>query len=292
MSGNILSSSEPIINYKECALSATRSKLAYLEPEELNKKWKNSPLDADNIAYYVFENVENEPIYYSDSVTSAACYSWIQAKTLHIVFRGTSDEGDVKSDIDEFRTQLFPGNKQIMVHKGFFNQFNALQGHLLEAIDNSSNDLEIVHFSGHSLGGALATLAAAYFSPIIRSKLLSVICHTIGSPRVGNKAFVNWWTGKVDESRRFLNFKDPVPLLPLNGFYTHITGGLEINDACKVIKIGSDMPWYMRICMLPFEIQYKNMFANHACDLYISRLMKLADWNISIDLTVFHGDAS
>jgi hypothetical protein len=277
----ILTSTDPNIDYKGCALSAARSKLAYLDPDDLKKIWLSSSIDDKNIHYYIFKDVIHEPKYYFDANTGVNAYSWIQDRTLYIIFRGTEGKDDVKIDIDIVRSSLFPDNPSIKVHSGFLKQFRSIKTVLIDEISAKSELIDVVHFNGHSLGGALATLAAGFFGPVIHSIMgLRVICHTIGSPRIGNKDFVAWWSGKVDESMRILNVKDPVPLLPVNGFYTHINGGLEINDHLEVKILERDLPWYLRLICLPFEIYYRNPIQNHKCDLYISRLLKLADWDI------------
>jgi len=278
---SILSSLDPIVDYKSCALSAARSKLAYLEPDDLKKIWLNALVSDKRIEFYVFKDVLEEPKYYHDAETSASAYSWVQDKTLHIVFRGTEGAKDVKIDLDERRSYLFPGNPSIAVHAGFLRQFRALKGELNDTISKFGEQITCVQFSGHSLGGALATLAAGFFSPHIRSILgVRIVCHTIGSPRVGNKGFTVWFEGKVDESVRLLNFKDPVPLLPINGAFTHIVGGYEMNETGQVKRLVRDKPWYLRLLFLPFEIYYLHPIKNHACDLYIERLLKIADWSV------------
>jgi len=67
-------------------------------------------------------------------------------------------------------------------------------------------------FCGHSIGGAVATIAAAAFKP----ELLT----TFAAPRVGGKAFVE----EVEDAcqwRRWDDGSDVVSLLPLRGFQTH-----------------------------------------------------------------------
>jgi predicted lipase len=238
------------------------------------------------VIYYVFDDVINAPNYYYNSVSAVNAYSWVQNKVLHIVFRGTEGYDDVKIDLMELQEPLFPGNKKVLVHRGFLKQLRSIFGELLDTIDKSMVSVHTVQFSGHSLGAALATLAAGIFSPIIRSKSGIVKCHTIGCPRIGNAAFVDWFSGLVDESYRFLNFKDPVPLLPVNGYYKHINGGYEIDSNCNVIILKNDKPWWIRLLVLPFTIYWRAPIANHACQLYIDRLSKLADWDVNGTLQI------
>ena len=49
------------------------------------------------------------------------------------------------------------------------------------------------HATGHSLGGALATLAAYDFATAAQAcgKTLNLACYTFGCPRVGNHAFAH-----------------------------------------------------------------------------------------------------
>jgi len=253
-------------------------------PNDVNKLWANSGDDKSKAVYYVFDNVIEAPKYYSNAVSAVNAYTWRQENVLHVVFRGTEGLDDVKIDMMEIQEPLFPGNKKILVHRGFLKQFRSIFGELLETINGAIDSVHTVHFSGHSLGAALATLAAGVFSPIIRSKRGIVVCHTIGCPRIGNAGFVDWYSGLVEESCRFLNYKDPVPLLPVNGFYKHINGGYEIDAKCGVKKLTKDTPWWARLFMLPFNIYWRAPVANHACQLYIDRLIKLAEWDIDASL--------
>lgn len=262
------------IDYRGCALSAARSKIAYLSFEEVKELWSSGGIN------YIFEGVINEPKYYEDAASGLNAYSWLQGRTLHFVFRGTSCATDVKIDIDQRRVQLFPDNPSILVHSGFCKQLRAIETQMLMEIEQLTSMIDVVHFSGHSLGGAVATLAAGA-AAAAASATVKVICHTIGSPRVGNKAFIKWWSTRVAESARIQNFKDPIPLFPVNGFYTHVHGAIEINET-GAVTITGDVPWYYRFLRLPFEIYWRNPFANHACDLYIERLMKLAGLQLEV----------
>ncbi len=66
-----------------------------------------------------------------------------------------------------------------------------------------------VYFTGHSLGGGIATFAAAdFFSTYSLGEV-----YTYGKPRVGNKKFVEWFNQNV-KAFRVVHNKDPVPRLP------------------------------------------------------------------------------
>jgi len=68
--------------------------------------------------------------------------------------------------------------------------------------------------TGHSIGAAIATLAAAE----LRNLGHSVDTYTFGSPRVGNLAFADFVTGQATQglgaNYRMTHVNDPVPQLP------------------------------------------------------------------------------
>ena len=117
--------------YKELCLSAMRAKLAYLSLEDIKNLWLNSK-DQQKIIYYIFLNVEKAPLFYHDAANTAEAFSWIQDRTLHIIFRGTDEFPDIKADIDLKRTCLFPDeDKKILVHEGFLRYFKSLEKEIL-----------------------------------------------------------------------------------------------------------------------------------------------------------------
>ena len=272
--------------YRELTLSATRSKLAYLSPDDINYLWKNSDQDKNNIIFYIFKDVEKEPIFYEDTKKSAQGYSWIQNRTFYITFRGTEDLSDIKTDIKVLESSLFPENKSILVHKGFLLYFQILERNLTQNLYNNIDNIDVIHFSGHSLGAGMATIAAAWYSDyinIILKKDKKIINHTIGSPRVGNSNFVKYYNTNITENIRIANYKDPITLFPISLFYKHV-------DNCVFLKensekdIKKDKHFLLRLITLPFDIYYRSPFSFHHCDVYVKRLLKLADWEIKVTL--------
>lgn len=69
-----------------------------------------------------------------------------------------------------------------------------------------------VYLAGHSLGGALATMAALDLR--INLKLPDVRVISFGSPRVGNAVFAKWFDRHVGPHWRFTHNRDIVPSLP------------------------------------------------------------------------------
>jgi len=120
--------------------------------------------------------------------------------------------------------------KGARVHRGFLSQYNSIKfgimstlfGHVLADAPNKR-----IVFVGHSLGGALATLAAAGTKALFPQ--LEVHCASFGSPRVGNAAFAAYFDAVVDSSVRCVNGSDKVTKNPTLG-YAHVGGEVRVGN--------------------------------------------------------------
>lgn len=98
-------------------------------------------------------------------------------------------------------------------HRGFMTALDAIWTPLFAAVDEAMRRAERpLWVTGHSLGGALALLAAWRFE---RNFLTVDEVVTFGAPMIGNEAaaaaFEKAFAKKIS---RYVNFEDPVPLLP------------------------------------------------------------------------------
>ena len=84
-----------------------------------------------------------------------------------------------------------------------------------------------MYVTGHSLGGALATIFAYECAELDVGK---VIMYNYGSPRVGNKAFVDEFKRRVDSSWRFSNASDIIPTVPRFLGYRHVDNAMRIEE--------------------------------------------------------------
>lgn len=87
------------------------------------------------------------------------------------------------------------GGSQILVHSGFAFAYREIQEALLEVLKEHA-EISFLNIAGHSLGAAVATLAAydlcsssSFFQRRYRNRDLSCQVYLYGSPRVGNIAF-------------------------------------------------------------------------------------------------------
>jgi triacylglycerol lipase len=95
-------------------------------------------------------------------------------------FRGTevTEKSDVLADLKAGKNIEPCGGK---VHVGFKGEINKVWPSIEKALIN----IDSLYVTGHSLGAAMATIAASR----MQSKIIALI--TFGSPRVGNQEFVN-----------------------------------------------------------------------------------------------------
>ena len=173
----------------------------------------------------VFDN----PIEFSKGDVSG--HYAIEDDTLYIVYQGSHGRADW---IDNFKfwkkdvRKVKPyGNadSDIEVHAGFMEQYKQIRPtiHGLMKIKK----IKAVVCTGHSLGGALATLTAVDIQYNFPDK--NITCVTFGSPRVGNKAFAESFNKRVPDSWRYVNGDDIVCKVPMAVlFYYHVDDLIEI----------------------------------------------------------------
>mmetsp|Transcript_10795 Transcript_10795/g.44970 ORF Transcript_10795/g.44970 Transcript_10795/m.44970 type:complete len:686 (-) Transcript_10795:74-2131(-) len=164
---------------------------------------------------------------------------WRRGQTLVLSFRGTEQSSwkDLLTDSMLFLFPFEPGSKSIeidisksnpwmqkadkwqteepAVHYGFLRAYQSVRDSLLETIsfltDNGSSKYHLF-VTGHSLGGALATLAAADMAVLYPELRLTM--YNYGSPKVGNHAFVSLYNRLVRDSARIVNASDFVARMP------------------------------------------------------------------------------
>lgn len=122
-------------------------------------------------------------------------------------FRGTEAESlsDIKSDAKANIVKCSVSNGNI--HAGFRDAFNYIRRDVEEEINKKEYADKPLFITGHSLGGALATVATKF----LMHKGGLAACYTFGSPRVGNDDWVNNIKTPI---HRVVNAADSVTMLP------------------------------------------------------------------------------
>jgi len=152
-------------------------------------------------------------------------YMAVTPGEIWVSFRGTV-RGSIRNWIQnlEFAFVDYPYCVDCEVHSGFYEAYLSVSDIVTNGVLKLSRQYPgyKIRLTGHSLGGALATLAAANLSYYG----LPVTLVTFGSPRVGNSKWSRWFSAgleTVNPSSRVTNQKDIVPHLPPQIlFFTHI----------------------------------------------------------------------
>lgn len=162
-------------------------------------------------------------------------------RTAFVVFRGTDSLRDAVVDAAVLKRELpfmQDTDPDARVHAGFLFQHKASVSAVREYLARHPDRSRTV-VTGHSLGGAVATLCAA----LLRDEMGEARCRccVFGCPRVGNPAFVS----RVDELldlRRFVVGYDPVASIPTRVRWKHAGKRVWYVNGTRVRSHPGD-PW-------------------------------------------------
>ena len=131
-------------------------------------------------------------------------------KFLVLAFRGTEANStkDIKADATAKLTRYKTGGR---VHKGFMDAFEHVEFEIQDKLQQYAKYQKYpLYITGHSLGGALATIASRRLQH--QGGIAAV--YTFGSPRVGDE---DWVSDMEVPLYRLVNAADCVTMLPPNG---------------------------------------------------------------------------
>ena len=132
-----------------------------------------------------------------------------------LAFRGTESTcpRDIKSDFRANRVLCASGG---MVHSGFSAAYEQISFEIERTLALPANKHKPLFITGHSLGGALATIAAKRIS----HQGGIAACYTFGSPRVGDAI---WMSEIKAPLYRIVNAADCVTMMPPGGEMVELT---------------------------------------------------------------------
>ncbi|KAJ0245500.1 putative triglyceride lipase [Hirschfeldia incana] len=173
--------------------------------------------------------------------TQVAIWRDARRKRVVIAFRGTEQTKwkDLQTDLMLVPVGLNPERiggdfkEEVQVHSGFLSAYDSVRIRIISLlkmaigyIDDVAEreDKWHVYVTGHSLGGALATLLAIELasSQLAKRGAITVTMYNFGSPRVGNKKFADVYNQKVKDSWRVVNHRDIIPTVPRLMGYCHV----------------------------------------------------------------------
>lgn len=184
--------------------------------------------------------------------------------------RGTEPHewNDIKADLDAVYDVAETVGR---VHRGFKREVDDLWPRLEQALVSNER---ILWFAGHSLGGAMTAICAGrcYLSHI---KSAPEAVFTYGSPRVGNKRYVNHVKLRYI---RYVNNNDIVPRVPPSFLgYRHAGHEIYLNRRGQISNIGGllksrDRWWGFVRSLKKWRIDH---FSDHLMGEYINAIEKI-----------------
>ena len=160
----------------------------------------------------------------------AQAYIFGNETDIVVACRGTepNDWNDVKADVNALMVVAETVGR---VHRGFKQEVDDLWPELEKVI---ATDKRTLWFTGHSLGGAMATISAGRCF-LAHIPAVPEAVYTFGAPRVGTRRYIN----NVDvDLTRWVNNNDIVPRVPPTWLgYQHTGRRFYINTYGKVRKL-------------------------------------------------------
>lgn len=179
---------------EKCHQMAKLASLAYLDRKDAMKAYQQEG--------YRFHKLIN--------IKGAQCHIIWNKHEYVLCFRGTEPDefSDILADLN-----AVPDKAELAgyVHDGFQTEVDKVWKEIVDHIDVYLGDRKLF-LTGHSLGGAMATIAASRLMDIVSA------LYTYGSPRVGTKSFVS--ALKVTHYRH-VNNNDIVTCVPPYPLYFH-----------------------------------------------------------------------
>ncbi|MCH9704757.1 MAG: lipase family protein [Proteobacteria bacterium] len=219
-----------------------------------------------------------------------------------LAFRGTEATSikDIKSDAKAVSKADEDGGK---IHSGFDEAYQKIAFDVEKALNADDNKEKPLFITGHSLGGALATIAAKK----ITHKAGNAACYTFGAPRVGDEA---WVSNIKTPLYRVVNAADCVTMLPpssemvtvigwILGLTPHVGkivrtwilakfggylhgGDMRYITNCargnyKEVKLLYSVSWFYRVkALIVKKLPWKKTLLDHSIIVYRKKLLIIA----------------
>jgi hypothetical protein len=147
---------------------------------------------------------------------------------LYFVFRGANGLGDILDALIDAQPVALGSDAHgaARVHRGFLRHYQAMRTPLVEDAGAclAEGGVSRVVFAGHSMGGAIAMMAAVDVAaevPKMRARPLQIECHTFGTPCTGNAEFLELLPERTMMVR---HAADVVPLVHLHKDFRQLEG--------------------------------------------------------------------
>ncbi len=186
-----------------------------------------------------------------------------------VTFRGTRTYKDNESDQDLYQVPYPFVRNAGKTHRGFTCIYQSTRNELIRELNRLSTTKSLL-VAGHSLGGALATLAALDIA--MNTGCKNPIVYTYGSPRVGDPDFASLSNQTVKKSIRIFNVHDIIPTLPAKTYpppftnkglyYQHVNMKYPVSFQLNSLPVRN----HEIVCYFKYFSQQNPHFTNVICD--------------------------
>lgn len=160
----------------------------------------------------------------------------IASRTAFVSFRGTSDVAEWVADIDAIPDDYRPISGFGQVHSGFQDVYQLVRANIAANLATAAAGCDQILVTGHSLGAALAVLAAPDIARNMPPNTIEPRLITFAGPRVGASDFASTFNALIESCYRVVNFLDIVPYLP-PAPYVHVGAEIDV-DSGGAVQIG------------------------------------------------------
>ena len=155
------------------------------------------------------------------------------SRTAFVSFRGTSDIEEWVANIDAVPDDYQPISGFGQVHAGFQDVYQLVRANVAANLATATTGCDQILITGHSLGGALAVLAAPDVARNMPPNTIEPRLVTFAGPRVGLSDFAASFNAAIESCFRVVNFLDLVPYLPPTP-YVHVGAEITVDSGGPV----------------------------------------------------------
>jgi hypothetical protein len=153
----------------------------------------------------------------------------VATRTAFVSFRGTADVEDWLADLDAIPADYLAVSGFGQVHAGFQDVYQLVRKSIAANLATATVGCDEILITGHSLGAALAGLAAPDIFRNMPPNKIEPRLITFAGPRIGLPDFATAFNAAIESCFRIVNFLDIVPYVPPEP-YVHVGAQITVDS--------------------------------------------------------------